>query len=265
MSAGIYKDLFETLGLTETAGPEELRRAYLALAVKYHPDRNPGDPAAEQRFKEISEAYAILSDPEAKARYGRMREAAGARASSSTASGRTGPKQSASAGPSSPKTEAGSSKTAEPDLEERLAAFFKSARGRDILKDLAGELKKAGLDFSPGDLADWLKRKRAEASEPPKGGIWDKILGGIPGTEAHARRGLERFDLTYSLPLTARQAAEGLSLEINHSVGGEPAGHLRLQIPAGTKDGDRFRIPGRGYARPGAGRGDLFIAVKVNP
>ncbi len=64
MSAVSGKELYAILGLDEKAGPEELRRAYLSLAVKYHPDRNPGDPAAEERFKDISQAYAILSDPE---------------------------------------------------------------------------------------------------------------------------------------------------------------------------------------------------------
>lgn len=77
MNSGPLAELYAVLGVEETAGPEELRRAYLALAVKYHPDRNSGNPEAEERFKAISEAYAVLSDPTAKARYWRMRQTAG--------------------------------------------------------------------------------------------------------------------------------------------------------------------------------------------
>ncbi len=64
---------YARLGVSETATPEELRRAYLALAVKFHPDRNPGDESAEERFKDISQAYAILSDATARAKYDRLR------------------------------------------------------------------------------------------------------------------------------------------------------------------------------------------------
>lgn len=208
MRAGIYRELYETLGLTEAAGTDELRRAYLALVVKHHPDRNPDNPDAENRFKQISEAYAILSDPEAKARYGRMREAAGARASSS-ASGRARPKQSP----------------------------------------------------SPDDFAQWLRKRKAP--EAYNGGFWDILMGLIPGTEAYARRELAKYSLSCELFISPREAAEGLFLEINPSNGGDPADLFLLHIPAGTKDGDRFRIAGRGQAGLGVGRGDLFITVKI--
>jgi curved DNA-binding protein len=63
------KDYYEVLGLKKGATPEELKKAYRKLAVKYHPDKNQGDKSAEERFKEINEAYAVLSDPEKKAKY----------------------------------------------------------------------------------------------------------------------------------------------------------------------------------------------------
>jgi len=55
-------DLYETLGVSKTATPDEIRKAYRSLARKYHPDANPGDPKAEDRFKEISHAHDVLSD-----------------------------------------------------------------------------------------------------------------------------------------------------------------------------------------------------------
>ncbi len=69
----VEKDFYEVLGVSREAGPEELKRAYRKLAQKYHPDANPGDTAAEDRFKQISEAYSILSDPEKRAEYDEVR------------------------------------------------------------------------------------------------------------------------------------------------------------------------------------------------
>jgi molecular chaperone DnaJ len=63
------KDLYELLGVAKNANEDELKKAYRKLAIQYHPDKNPGDKAAEEKFKEIAEAYSILSDPQKRARY----------------------------------------------------------------------------------------------------------------------------------------------------------------------------------------------------
>ena len=62
-------DYYQVLGLKKNATPAEIKKAYRKLAVKYHPDKNPGDKEAEEKFKEINEAYAVLSDPQKKTQY----------------------------------------------------------------------------------------------------------------------------------------------------------------------------------------------------
>lgn len=62
-------DYYETLGVSHDAQPDQIKKAYRELALKYHPDRNPDNPAAEEQFKLINEAYSTLSDPEKKSRY----------------------------------------------------------------------------------------------------------------------------------------------------------------------------------------------------
>src|SRR5467141_296794 len=70
------RDYYEVLGVEKGAGEEEIKKAYRKLAVKYHPDKNPGDKAAEEKFKELGEAYEALNDPDRRALYDQYGHAA---------------------------------------------------------------------------------------------------------------------------------------------------------------------------------------------
>src|SRR5688572_16995158 len=67
-----YKDYYKILGVERNAGEDDIRKAYRKLAMQFHPDRNPGDKQAEERFKEINEAYQVLNDPQKRAHYDRL-------------------------------------------------------------------------------------------------------------------------------------------------------------------------------------------------
>lgn len=290
MSGEGHKDLYAILGVEITAGPEDLRRAYLALAVKYHPDRNPGDSAAEERFKDISQAYAVLSDPAARARYERLvrarresasaagprpdqNDSAGASSSAGPAAGsssQTGASAKARSGRpagaegSAGAGAAGSAGSSESDFEEILNGFFKSPKGRDLLKDLENELNKAGVKFNMEDFTRWIRDRKASIAASEARPLWRRLADWLTGAEARDRKEAARFDISYQLSLTAQAAAAGTTVEISYPRDGGDH-RLKIRIPGGAQDGSRLRLGGQGRLKPDGGRGDLVLTVQVGP
>ena len=266
------KNLYAVLGVNEKSGPEELRRAWLRLAVQYHPDRNPGDARAEERFKDISQAYAILSDPTARARYERTRP----RADAPKADGpRTGPESRtaeakaedlrADSSRAEPKGRAAGPRTQaepeeHPDWTEILNTFFQTPKGRDTLRELEEELRRAGLNFSSGRLARWFRTRRPDVSERIRDSF-TRLRAWRPGGPAWARRRAARYDLSYDLALSPETAAKGTTVEISYPLDNGRRQELKISLPAGLKNGARFRLPDQGLLRPEGGRGDLVLTI----
>lgn len=231
------KDFYAQLGVPRDASPEQVKKAYRKLARTLHPDTNGGDPRAEQRFKEIGEAYSVLSDPEQRQQYDAIRAMAGGRARF-TAAGSGG---------------------GNGGFEDLLGGMFggnpAGARpGASGFRGAGGP----GSAGGPGpSLEDLLGGMFGAGGSPPYSG-YTPPRGPRPGA-----------DVTASTRLGFRQAVEGSTVTLTSGGAGGSGGTARTvtaRIPAGVRDGQRIRLRGKGSAGSDGGPpGDLVITVAVDP
>ena len=229
----LTKDFYKVLGVDKGADKKTITKAYRKLARAYHPDQNPGDAAAEAKFKEIGEAYAILSNDEDRKRYDAIRAMGGGGA----------------------RFAAGSSG----GFEDLFGAFNARATGYG---GGGARFQTGGADLD--DLLSGLFGGRGGAQ--PHGAQFGAGSFGAPfGAQGHgpqsrpqpAKGGNRKANLTISF----RQAVEGAALSIK--VAGKT---IKVRIPAGIKDGQKIRLAGHG--KPGAHggpAGDLEVSVAVKP
>jgi len=237
------KDFYATLGIAQNATAGDVKKAYRKLARAHHPDTNPGDAGAERRFKEIGEAYAVLSDPEQRQQYDAIRSMA-----------RGGARFTAGGGGQSAGQGAG--------FEDLLGNLFGGGAG-------AG----AGAG-GPGSRVRYTSAPGGRGG--PEAPIFEDMLNGLftgqqgpagPGMGFRAPRGPAKgSDLNAQTRLTFRQAMEGalLSLRVDDPEAG--ARTITARIPAGVREGQKVRLRGKG--RPsltGGEPGDLVVAVTVEP
>ena len=253
-------DPYKTLGVDKKASDDEIKKAYRKLARKYHPDKNPGDTEAEERFKEVQGAYAILSDPEKRKQYdsgggifgGGSRAAASAaaraavRAAASAASATSCPTSSGEAAGGGRAPRAG----ARPGPRDRGARLLRSGDGgRPGLGDRAARRLRARPATAP------------ERSPAPRPTVCSRCQG--RGVEAESQ-GL------FSISQPCRQCG-GTGTEIKdpcptcHGSGQtRQVKKYAVNIPAGVKDGSRVRLKGKGEAGPRGGPpGDIYVVTRV--
>ena len=247
------RDYYEVLGVSRTAENGELKSAYRKLALTHHPDRNPNNPDAAEMFKEASEAYAVLSDPEKRARYDRFGHA-GLGASSSGFGG------------FDPSVFGEFS-----DLFENLFGFagFGGGSARPAGSDVVYRMEVSFHDAAMGVEAP-LKISRAVTCDNCSGS------GAEPGTKPKTcpgcdGRGRQRFSqgfLVVTRPCgTCGGAGKVVEKPCKECRGeGRKRGtrEITIRIPAGIETGSRLRIAGEGDAGPAGGPpGDLYVVLTV--
>jgi curved DNA-binding protein len=249
-----YKDYYQVLGVSKTATQAEIKKAYRRLARELHPDRNPEDKGAEQRFKEANEAHAVLSDPEKRKRYDELGanwqayQQAGGDWSGGSPFGAY-----QAAGP------AGARYTYRRVSPDEMSGFS------DFFRTFFGE---GGFSFASGPAAGTGRAGGRSSGGAGRGGFeqlfdfGDLDLGGTGSRRSSTRTSSGVADLQATAEVTLAEVARGTKRMV--SVDGR---RLEVTIPAGVSDGARIKLRGAGMRQGGGGSaaGDLVVVVRVRP
>ncbi len=278
-----YKDYYKLLEVERSATKEEISRSFKKMARKYHPDLNPGDATAEERFKELNEAYEVLKDPEKRKLYDQLghnwqhgqqfRGAPGFEGfngqnfggggdfsdffevlfGNAARGGQGGHFGADPFGGFSRRPTKGKNMQAEIyiSLEEAL----KGGRKTITLSSTQG---KRDLEVNiPAGIKEGAKLRLTGQGEPsPMGGASGDLLLQVQFS-AHAFLTVDGTNLTYDLPLTPWEATLGAKVTVPTLEG-----EIEMNIPEGTSSGRRFRLRGRGLGKEGA-RGDQMIRAMI--
>jgi curved DNA-binding protein len=281
------RDFYEVLGVPRTATQDEIQKAYRKLARQHHPDVNK-DPGAEDRFKEISEAYDVLSDPQTRRRYDAFgsgfrqvpedvdpeafqRSQAGAGAGAGGAGGFGGGRFGGGPG-----DDLGGI-----NIEDLLGGIF-GGRG---FGPIPGADQEAGLELTVEEAFEGGHRSVTLEGPDGRRTLDVRIPAGVTngqrirltgqggrGSEGarngdlyfvvriapHPRYRVDGRDLYVDLPLTPWEAALGTSVAVE-----TPGGETKVKVPAGTSSGKRLRLRERGLPHPRGRHGHLYAEVKI--
>ena len=255
------RDFYDVLGVSKNANPEELKSAYRKLAIKYHPDKNPGDKTAEDKFKEASEAYGILSDQEKKQNYDNFGHAAfeggGGRQGGGFGGGFSGA-----------------------DFSDIFEDFFgdfggggrsrgrrnSSNRGSDLRYDLsitleeAYEGKKQDIKFSTTEKCNTCKGNGSKPGHSP-----DRCTSCGGNGKIRTNQGF--FTVQQTCPQcqgTGEEITNPCS-DCNGQGNKQTSKKISVTIPKGVDDGTRIRLAGKGEAgTKGGANGDLYLFINVH-
>jgi molecular chaperone DnaJ len=282
------KDFYAVLGVAKDVSPAELKKAYRKLARKYHPDSNPGNAAAESKFKEISEAHAVLADAEQRKEYdqmramgpGRPRFTSGAPGQSAGFEdvfggmfGQGGAQRGGGAagfedifsgmfggggfGQSSGGFRGGGGPTRGRDQTAATTLDFLTAINGDTVKLQPAEGRPISVKI-PAGVSDGQKIRLKGKGEP-------SFDGGPPGdltltvtVRRHPVFDRDGLNLRVDVPVTFTEATLGATIEVP-TLGGDP---VKLRVAPGTPSGRVLRVKGRGVTTA-KGVGDLLATVQV--
>ncbi|HMM83209.1 MAG TPA: DnaJ C-terminal domain-containing protein [Terrimesophilobacter sp.] len=282
------KDFYKVLGVPKDVSQADLKKTYRKLARKYHPDSNPGDAKAETKFKEISEAHAVLSDPESRKEYDQMR-AMGSGMPRFTAGGQNGGFEDVFGGMFGGGAGGGRRTASAPGgFEDIFGSMFGGgfgqssggyrgaggpSKGRDItatttldfvtaIKGETARLQSAGgKPISvriPAGVADGQKVRLKGKGEPsPDGGPPGDLTLTVT-VRKHPVFERDGLNLRVDVPVTFTEATLGATIEVP-TLDGDP---VKLRIAPGTPSGRVLRVKGRGVTTT-KGVGDLLAEVVV--
>jgi molecular chaperone DnaJ len=262
----LEKDYYKVLGVSKSASKDEIKRAYKKLARQYHPDANKGDEAAEQRFKEISEAHSVLANDERRKEYDQIRAyAESGRVPFGFGGGRDQRVHVGDFG------DLFGDAGGVGDLFEEVFGFSgRRRKGQDIETEAHLTFEEA-VEGTTFELAGGTKvrvpagvKNRSRIKVTGKGGPGPQ--GGVPGdlfvrvnVEPHAFFSMAgKGDLAIKLPVRFTEAALGARVQVPTMDG-----VVKVKIPPGTRAGKKLRVKGKGGPRPSGGRGDLIVEVDV--
>jgi curved DNA-binding protein len=274
MSVG-FKDYYEALGVPKDASSDDIRRAYRKLARQYHPDINH-ESDAEERFKEVGEAYEVLSDPEKRELYDRLGEQQRAGADAPDIADFEDLFARAGFGPDV-RVEFG-----EDGLSDLFGRLFGDGagvadggplRGRDheavlelsFEESLAGGRRRFSLDGSgsfeveiPAAVREGQRIRIAGKGAAGRGGGPAGDLYLLVRLKPHRRFRREGDDLQVDLRVAPWEAALGATVPVRTL-----SGTAQVRVPAGSSSGRRLRLRGRGLPTRDGGRGDLYATVQL--
>jgi DnaJ-class molecular chaperone len=230
-----FKDYYTTLGISKTATDKEIKQAFRKLARKYHPDVNPGDKAAEARFKEVNEANEVLSDPKKRKKYDEL--GANWRAYENA------PPGASPYGGGSP-----------------FGGQWSGGGGQGGFRTMTEE-----------EMADMFGGGAA-GGDSPFSDFFTTFFGGMGAEESTGARGgrarprqRKGQDIEHPFELDLEEAIRGSVQRLQLRHDGQ-ARSVEVRIPAGVADGSRVRVPGEGGRGTGsAPSGDLYLRVQLKP
>ncbi|MCS5715806.1 DnaJ domain-containing protein [Herbiconiux sp. CPCC 205716] len=285
------KDFYKTLGVSKDISDADLKKAYRKLARQYHPDSNQGDAQAESRFKEISEAYSVLSDAEQRKEYDQIRAMGSGARFTAGGAGQAGGFEDVfggmfGGGGGGARGQSYSYQQAPGGFDDILGGMFGRGggragfggaygptRGRDVTArttiDFVTAVKGDTIKLQtadgkpitvkiPAGVADQQKIKlRGKGEASPDGGEAGDIVLTV-SVRKHPVFERDGLNLRVNVPVTFVEATLGATIEVP-TLGGAP---VKLKVAAGTPSGRVLRVKGRGVSTS-KGTGDLLAVVQV--
>lgn len=258
------KDYYQILGVTTSCSDDEIRKRYRRLAMQYHPDRNPDNPQAEETFKDIAEAYGVLTDPVKRRQYDAAR--------------RMGADYQAGA-------QAGGFDYSQEDI---LRDLFQDPRFQQMLAGLVRQFQRSGFRANPtflkhtffggrgGFLMGGLFFFGSLVGPALLGSLSGKkggggLLGNIGRAVGSLLSGASSppasgkpvdLDIIYHIPVSAEELQQGKWVQVVVVSEANSQQVLKVKIPKGSSSGQRLRVKGKGRSDDRGRQGDLFLLIE---